>query len=196
MLSENLLPIDGELYYFSEVFSASLADKYLQALVDQITWSQLPIQLFGRQVLQPRLTAWCADPEINICYSGVTYQPQQWLPYLREIKTAVEALAGCRFNGVLLNYYRDGQDSMGWHRDNESYLGVEPAIVSVSLGAERTFRLRHRVAASDPVSLELEHGSVLLMRGNSQVYWEHCLPKRKRVNARRVNLTFRYVYKF
>lgn len=160
----------------------------------EIAWSQRPITIFGKQVLQPRLTAWCADPGVEIRYSGISYQPQAWSATLCAIKEVVEALAGVAFNGVLLNRYRDGADSMGWHRDNEPYLGPEPVIASVSLGAERDFKMKHRREAAPPVTLTLGHGSVLILRGQTQVHWLHSLPKRKRSQTPRINLTFRKIF--
>lgn len=194
MSSKNLLPQDGEIYYLPSFFSPSEVAQYCDELTTQITWSQKSIQIFGKPVRQPRLTAWCADSGVDIRYSGITYQPQAWLPGLLHMKTRIESVLSHRFNGVLLNYYRDGRDSMGWHRDNERYLGAEPVIASVSFGAERTFRMRHRAGAASPLSLDLASGSLLVMRGQTQTFWEHCLPKRKRVDALRINLTFRRVF--
>lgn len=193
MPSKNLLPQDGELYYLPSFFSSSEVAQYGEVLTAKITWSQQPIQIFGKRVLQPRLTAWCADPGVDIRYSGITYQPQAWLPCLLEIKARIQAELSHAFNGVLLNYYRDGQDSMGWHRDNERYLGPEPVIASISFGAVRTFKMRHRAGIASPLSLDLASGSLLIMRGKTQEYWEHSLPKRKRIGDSRINLTFRYI---
>jgi alkylated DNA repair dioxygenase AlkB len=194
MQPENLLPIDGEAFYWPALFPAGLADEYFDLLVQTLAWSQKPIQIFGRTVLQPRLTAWCADPGVEIRYSGTNYQPQPWCEILLNIKKAVEQVAKHSFNGVLLNYYRDGQDSMGWHRDNEAYLGPDPVIASVSFGVERTFRLKHRQSKAPPQSLVLSHGSLLIMRGCSQTHWLHSVPKRQRVHSARLNLTFRHIF--
>jgi alkylated DNA repair dioxygenase AlkB len=193
MCTQNLLPRDGEVYYFPDALGPDFARQAMVALIGEVDWSQRPIKIFGRQVLQPRLTAWCADPGVGIRYSGITFLPQPWSKTLCAIKEVVEALTEHAFNGVLLNHYRDGEDSMGWHRDNESYLGPEPVIASVSLGAERDFKMRHCQAEAPTISIKLQCGSALIMRGKTQTHWQHSLPRRKREKSPRINLTFRAI---
>ena len=174
-----------------------LAAAYLRELETTITWRQEPIRLFGRAVMQPRLTAWYGDPGARLRL----LRPAPRAPALDagpswSCARRVEAAAAARFNCVLLNLYRHGQDSMGWHADDEPELGAAPVIASLSLGATRRFRLRPRDAQRPPhppVTLELTSGSLLLMRGPTQQYWQHAVPKTARPTAPRLNLTFRWV---
>jgi alkylated DNA repair dioxygenase AlkB len=176
--------------------TAEEAEMLLWDLTQHIRWRQERIRLFGRQVLQPRLTAWYGDDGAAYQYSGLLLQPEPWTPTLQTLRERVEAVAGTRFNSVLLNLYRAGQDSMGWHADDEPELGPEPIIASLSLGATRRFRLRPKPGAGveyAPLSLELGNGSLLLMQGATQRYWQHAVPKTARPTGARLNLTFRYV---
>ncbi|MBC8085268.1 MAG: alpha-ketoglutarate-dependent dioxygenase AlkB [Hymenobacter sp.] len=169
---------------------------FLAELTTTIPWQQQPIKLFGKEVMQPRLTAWHGDPAARYAYSGLTLEPQPWTPALRQLRQQVEVATNAHFNSVLLNLYRTGQDSMGWHADNEPELGPEPVIASVSLGAIRRFRLRPRDSRHtphEPVSLDLLPGSLLLMRGLTQRHWVHAVPKTARPAAPRLNLTFRLI---
>jgi alkylated DNA repair dioxygenase AlkB len=172
------------------------AENLLAELTATIPWRQEPIQLFGKQVMQPRLTAWHGDPAAHYAYSGLALSPQPWTPALQQLRAQVEAAARAPFNSVLLNFYRTGQDSMGWHADDEPELGPAPVIASVSLGAVRRFRLRPRYPQQlvhEPVSLELPAGSLLLMRGPTQQHWQHAVPKTTAALGPRLNLTFRLV---
>ncbi|SMF77291.1 alpha-ketoglutarate-dependent dioxygenase AlkB family protein [Pseudobacteriovorax antillogorgiicola] len=191
MDSENLLPRDGEAYLFPQVFSPEESQQLFQSLYQNVIWRQEEIILFGRKVMQPRLTAWCADSDKHLRYSGITMIPDPWSKELILIKSRVESVARQSFNGVLLNLYRDGRDSMGWHQDNEVELGRRPCIASVSFGAHRSFHFKHRSTQDLKVKLELEDGSLLLMQGDCQDHWLHCLPKRLRIDRPRINLTFR-----
>lgn len=168
----------------------------LTELTDNVPWRHEPIKLFGKEVMQPRLTAWYGDAGASYRYSGLQLEPLPWLPVLQELRQRVEAAAGTSFNSVLLNLYRHGQDSMGWHADDEPELGPEPVIASLSLGATRRFRLRPRPGAAfthAPAGLELSSGSLLLMRGPTQHHWQHAVPKTARPTGPRLNLTFRRV---
>jgi alkylated DNA repair dioxygenase AlkB len=189
----NLLPFDGEACLFSYAFSKEESDHYLIELQRGIAWKQEPIKIFGKEVMQPRLTAWYGDPDKAYRYSGITMKPLQWTDTLLEIKEKAEFISGHKFNSVLLNFYRSGQDSMGWHRDNEKELGTDPVIASVSLGAERKFQFRHYKNQKTVISLELEHGSLLLMSGATQNNWQHRLPKSGIAHKPRINLTFRNI---
>ena len=190
----NLLPSDGEVYYFPQFFAPEESNALLQHLTDEVAWKQEPIIIFGRQVMQPRLTAWYGDGDTSYRYSGISMQPLAWTSGLQTIKKKVDACAGVRFNGALLNFYRNGQDSMGWHRDNEKELGPDPVIASVSFGAVRNFQLRRYGLKTDRLSIPLAHGSLLIMRGKTQHFWEHCLPKSAKTDTARINITFRLIY--
>jgi len=166
----------------------------LTELTATVAWRQEPIKLFGKGVMQPRLTAWYGDPGATYRYSGLRLEPLPWLPALQQLRTQLEAATGTRFNSVLLNLYHSGQDSMGYHADNEPELGPAPVIASLTLGATRTFRLRPRPGvAAQALSLPLTAGSLLLMRGATQQNWLHALPKTARPVGPRLNLTFRLV---
>ena len=142
----------------------------------------------------PRLSAWYGDPSARYAYSGLSLEPIPWFPVLAEIKAEVEAASGAVFNSVLANLYRDGADSMGWHSDDEPELGERPVIASASFGAIRRFRLRHRHRRElDPVAVPLNHGSLLIMKGDTQSNWKHQIPKTRKVSEPRVNLTFRTI---
>lgn len=189
IMKMNILECDGEVYYYPNIFTKIEADELLSNLVDEIVWEQRPIVIFGREVMQPRLTAWYGEKKYR--YSGKTLEPLSWTQNLLTIKNKIEAIAGVEFNGALLNYYRDGQDSMGWHRDNEKELGENPTIASVSFGAIRRFYFRHYQKKDLKTSIELEHGSLLIMKGQTQTNWEHGLPKKSGLSLKRINITFR-----
>jgi len=186
---------DAEVYYYPHFFTEKQSNFYLQELQSTIAWQQKQIKLFGKQVWLPRLTAWYGDPGKTYQYSGIQNKPLPWTPALLEIKQAVETLAGVSFNSVLLNYYRHGQDSMGWHADDEPELGSNPAIASVSFGQTRRFDFRHRTNESLlKKSVLLSFGSLLLMQGTTQHFWQHQVPKTKQPAAPRLNLTFRIIH--
>lgn len=187
----NLLQRDGEVLLFPHFFPEALSARYFSALQNDIQWKHEPITIFGKSVMQPRLTAWYGDAGKEIRYSGITMIPRGWTTELLEIKKAIEPLAGVSFTSVLLNQYRNGQDSVGWHRDNEKELGPQPVIGSVSFGESRKFVFRHRDDHSQKVTVILDHGSFLLMRGDTQIHWDHAIPKSSRELDTRINLTFR-----
>ncbi|MEM1112978.1 MAG: alpha-ketoglutarate-dependent dioxygenase AlkB [Pseudomonadota bacterium] len=167
----------------------------LQRLIGEIPWRQEDITVFGKTYPQPRLLAWYGDPEASYTYSGILHEPLPWTDLLLEIREAVHAVCATTFNSVLLNYYRDGRDSMGMHADDESELGPEPVIASLSLGEERTLRFRHKRRKTEPgLDLPLPSGSLLVMRGTTQQHWKHGINKLRRPCGPRVNLTFRQVY--
>jgi alkylated DNA repair dioxygenase AlkB len=184
----------AELLLDAEFLSASEASVLLAQLSQEVAWEQRAIRIFGQQIPQPRLTTWYGDPDAQYTYSGLTWEPRPWTPLLLALRQRVEAAAGSTFNSVLLNLYRNGQDSMGWHADDEPELGPAPTIASLSLGATRRFRLRPRAGLAHlPLGLDLTSGSLLLMRGPTQQHWQHALPKTARVLGPRLNLTFRLV---
>ena len=169
------------------------ANDALGVLMAIIPWQQHRIQLFGREVEEPRLTSWHGSPEASYRYSGRTRKPLPMTPGLTAVRRRLNQILGVDFNGVLLNRYRDGSDSMGWHSDDEPELGPEPQIASISLGAERRFLLRERASHQKVAELWLQHGSLLLMSGHSQSTYQHAVPKTTKPVAERINLTFRNV---
>lgn len=189
--AENLLPGNGELYYYPSFIGTEVAEKYFHTLLEEINWKHEEITIYGKRVLQPRLTAWYGD--VAYTYSGTTMHPIPFTPTLLAIKHEAEKISGAAFNSVLLNLYRDGHDYMGWHRDNEKELGDAPVIASVSFGAGRTFQVRKYKSKDEKLSVETANGSLLIMRGAMQHYWEHQLPKRLKVKDARINLTFRKI---
>jgi alkylated DNA repair dioxygenase AlkB len=193
ILSEasNLLPFDGTVYLFPDAFTKEESDDYFVALQYDIAWKQEPIKIFGKEVMQPRLTAWYGDEDKVYTYSGITMKPTPWSNTLLKIKERVEHITAYKFNSVLLNFYRNGEDSMGWHRDNEKKLGTDPVIASISFGATRKFQFRYYKDPKRVIALELGHGSLLLMSGSTQSHWQHRLPKSSVVEGPRINLTFR-----
>ena len=184
---------DGRLRYWTGAFDQPESDRLLLELRQGIEWQQEEILIFGRRRRVPRLVAWHGDPLASYTYSGTRHEPRPWTGALLEIRARIEALTGVTFNSVLLNLYRDGQDSMGWHSDDEPELGRDPQIASVSLGATRRFRLQHRRRKSEVLNLDLGHGSLLLMAGETQHHWRHCVPKTAVQVGERINLTFRCV---
>lgn len=187
------LPKDGEVQYFPSLFSFDESNDFLNRLQTEIAWRHEPIRIFGKSVMQPRLTALYGDSEKEYRYSGLLMKPMAWTQALLEIKKGIEALSNVTFTTALLNQYRNEKDSMGWHRDNEKELGLNPVIGSVSLGAPRNFQMRHYYEKNLKESIDLEHGSFLLMRGPTQHFWEHCLPKRSKSCQPRINITFRVI---
>ncbi len=183
----------GELILWRAAVPPALADRWFADLDAGLRWHREVLTIFGRRVAVPREMAWHGDPGSAYRYSGVTHEPLPWTPPLSEVRARVQRLTGGRFNSVLANRYGDGADSMGWHADDEPELGPEPVIASLSLGATRKLRFRHRHRERPPLELWLEHGSLLLMRGATQANWQHALPKTARRVGVRINLTFRRI---
>lgn len=163
------------------------------ALQDGIPWEVHRIRMFGRWVDSPRLSCWIGDPDARYRYSGADFLPHAWPAILLPLRDRLQAQCDARFNSVLLNRYRDGRDSMGWHSDDEPELGAEPFIASLSLGTPRRFLLRRRDDPARKVEFLLGHGDLLLMGGTTQRYYQHALPKSTRVEGERINLTFRWI---
>lgn len=184
---------EADLRYWSNFFDLSTADLLMRQLAKEVSWKHEPIRLFGKEVMQPRLTALAGDKGLVYGYSGISMEAPGWHGAAKVIKEKVEAATNTVFNLALLNYYRDGQDSMSWHSDDEAELGRNPVIASVTLGARRKFRLRHKSRKDCKLDLWLEHGSLLLMAGPTQHGWQHAIPKTKAKLGARINLTFRCV---
>jgi alkylated DNA repair dioxygenase AlkB len=194
MFHDSGIPLDladGAGLYLPQAFGPAEADRLFATLLNEIAWQAEEIVIFGQRHPVPRLVAWHGDPGARYRYSGVMHEPLPWIPALQEIRSRVENLAACRFNSVLLNRYRHGRDSMGWHADDEPELGTNPVIASVSLGATRRFRMRHRRHRGQTLSIDLEHGSLLVLRDSTQHHWLHAVPKTSREVGERINLTFR-----
>lgn len=185
---------DAEVLYASQVDLGAPYEALLSHLIGAIPWRSESIVLWGKSYVQPRLIAWYGDKDARYTYSGLTLTPQAWSPTLLRIREHVERLSEAKFNSVLLNYYRNGQDSMGFHSDDEPELGATPIIASLSLGEERTFILKHKTQKQlKPLRLSLASGSLLLMRGETQRNWRHAIEKEKRPCGPRINLTFRRI---
>ncbi|MBO6575091.1 MAG: alpha-ketoglutarate-dependent dioxygenase AlkB [Rhodothermales bacterium] len=185
--------MEPDLTYEPDFLDQASALRYQDTLTRTIPWEQHQVRLFGKWIDTPRRSAWFGDPGVRYGYSGQVYDPHPWTAEVAQLRAAVESASGARFNSVLLNLYRTGQDSMGWHADDEAELGERPVIASLSLGATRRMRFRlkenHRVTHA----VDLASGSLLIMGPDVQAAWQHALPKTKRVSQPRINLTFRLV---
>jgi alkylated DNA repair dioxygenase AlkB len=192
MNGHELLPTDGSAKLYDWVLGDSNPSQVMQELLTTVPWSSQTITMFGKQYVEPRRTAWFGDDGASYTYSGITMAPLAWTPLLTSLRKICEEHSGGSFNSVLLNLYRDGNDKMGWHADDEPELGVEPVIASLSLGVTRRFRFRHR-STKEIVECELATGSLVVMSGLSQKYWVHEVPRQKRITEPRINLTFRKI---
>lgn len=193
--SETFALPDAEVIFYEDFFTATESEQLFAELLAITRWEQNHLKIYGKKIAEPRLTAWYGDAGKSYTYSGITRHPLPWTPALLQIKERVEAAAQTNFNSVLLNRYRDGRDSIGWHQDKEPELGRNPVIASVSFGATRCFQLRHKRRKDVPrVDLELTHGSLLIMRGPTQHHWQHQLPKTAQPMGQRINLTFRVIF--
>jgi len=181
----------ASLKYIPNFIAPQDSDTLLVQLKQNTDWVQSEINLFGKQVAIPRLNAWHGDRGYG--YSGTRFAPRPWTAELAELKIGIERESGLQFNSVLMNWYRNGEDSMGWHSDNEASLGKDPQIASISLGQPRRFVLRNYQDKSIKHTLTLGSGSLLLMLGSVQSEWQHSLPKTRQVCSDRINLTYRYV---
>lgn len=185
---------DADIRLFPNFYDSATASALFHELHNQTPWAQRQVKVYGQLHPEPRLTAWYGEAGKRYSYSGLTLDPLPWTPALLQIKARVDAAAKVEFNSVLLNLYRDGRDSNGWHQDNEPELGHNPVIASLSLGALRRFQLRHKVRQDVPkLELDLPHGSLLVMAGPTQHCWQHQLPKTAKPVEARINLTFRVI---
>lgn len=184
---------DAEIIYYPKFFDKEQADQIYAELLQEIAWQQDNITVFGKTHPQPRLTALYGNEGKPYSYSNITMQPHPWNTLLQKIKYHIETTTECQFTTLFLNQYRDGKDSNGWHADNEKELGTNPIIASLSFGAERVFQLKHNTIADAKKSIVLEHGSLLLMKGSTQHFWKHQIPKTAKPIGNRINLTFRSI---
>ncbi len=187
---EMLIKDTSVVQYLPSFLVQEEAERLMSELIHSVKWEQRSVTIFGRLVPQPRLTAWIGESTYR--YSGMTLHPQPWDTLLQQLRERVSAITGAHFNSALLNLYRNGKDSVAWHRDNEKELGGTPVIASLSLGAERKFVLRRFNNKQEKIEVQLGHGSLLLMKGNTQQQWEHSLPKDSSIHPR-LNITFRKI---
>lgn len=183
---------DGRAELIHDFFDADVADAHMHTLDGEVRWEQAEVIVFGRRVREPRMSVWYAENGMDYRYSNISRTAHRFTPGLRTLRDEVERRTGARFNSALVNLYRDGNDRLGWHADNEECNGPEPTIASLSFGAERRFDLRHR-ATGETVRVTLPHGSLLVMSGTLQQHWVHQVPAMKRVPGPRINVTFRLV---
>ncbi len=188
----NLLPYEGEVLYYGRIFSSQEALSYLDKMLQEIEWKNDEAIIYGKHIITKRKAAWYGDSNYSYTYSNTTKHALPWTLDLLVLKERVEELTGTVFNSCLLNLYHDGNEGMAWHSDDEKSLGKNTCIASLSFGAERKFSLKHKVS-KDTVSLVLENGSLLVMKGSTQTHWQHSLPKTTKVKSPRVNLTFRTI---
>jgi alkylated DNA repair dioxygenase AlkB len=193
--SLNLLPFDGEMYYFPGYFDAQDSDLYFKELMALRNWRQDEIRIFGKKYFLPRRQMFLGDSEdIVYTYSGIKLNAQLWPDFIMEIKNRIEHDFNIIFNSALVNLYRDGNDSNGKHSDDEPEMGKNPVMASVSLGASRKFRVYHKTQKHCKTELTLRHGDLVIMKGEMQHHWYHEIPKEKKVLEPRINITFRKVY--
>lgn len=188
--TDNLLPFDGELYYYGPVFTSEEVENWYQLLLHQIPWKHDELIMFGKKIITSRKVAWYGDNHFSYVYSHQLKQALIWTTELLNLKHQIEKICGETFNSCLLNLYHHGKESMGWHSDNERELVPNGTIASVSFGAERKFMFRHNEKKNN-LTLMLESGSILLMKGSIQTHWKHQLPAMAKITTPRINLTFR-----
>jgi len=187
---ESILPYDGEVLYFGKVISGTEEQRILRYLLAEIVWKNDEAVIFGKHIITKRKVAWYGDTDFSYTYSNTTKQALLWTDELLKLRKLVEGFTGTKYNSCLLNLYHDGDEGMAWHSDDERSLGKNTSIASLSFGAERKFAFKHK-SSKDTISLILDSGSLLEMKGATQTNWLHRLPKTTRVKRPRVNLTFR-----
>ena len=189
---KNWLPKDGMVNYYGKLLNQEVADNYFSKLSQNIEWQNDKILIFGKHIVTKRKVAWYGDKQFKYTYSKIPKLALSWTKELLEIKSVIENKTGESFNSCLLNLYHNGEESMSWHSDDEKDLKKNSAIASLSLGAERKFTFKHK-ESKEKVAFVLEHGSLLLMKNETQSYWLHQLPKTKLIKSPRINLTFRTI---
>ncbi|MCC5638465.1 alpha-ketoglutarate-dependent dioxygenase AlkB [Nostoc sp. CHAB 5844] len=193
-MAERLSIPDAEVTFYRNFFNKQESDEFFRLLQDEIKWRQDSMYVYGKEVNLPRKTAWYGDKEHSYTFSGIHLEPEPWTPTLLQVKERVEKVARAKFNSVLLNLYRDGNDGISWHTDAEKELGKNPVIASVSFGGARRFMFRHKHNKDLKAEVELTHGSFLLMAGTTQHFWQHQIPKTSKKVEPRINLTFRIIF--
>lgn len=190
----NLLPKDGTVNYFGKILSEDEAAGYYNSLLNTIKWKNDEAVIFGKKIITKRKVAWYGDEEFSYTYSKTTKTALPWTKDLKELKKICEKATGETFNSCLLNLYHSGGEGMAYHSDAEKDLKKNGAIASLSLGAERKFKFKHK-STGEKVELLLEHGSLLVMKDETQSFWLHRLPQTKKISTPRINLTFRFIDK-
>jgi len=190
---KNILPRNGEAFLFDSFFTVRESKEIFAELLEGIEWKQDHMTIYSKQVNLPRLTAWYGNEGKCYKYSGIVNKPLPWTDFLLDIKQFVEDRLDIHFNSALLNFYRNESDSIGWHSDNEPELGINPVIASLSFGGNRVFQFKHKEYLREQVSQNLQSGSLLLMRGNTQTNWLHRLSKSRKYYEPRINITFRKI---
>lgn len=186
----NILPYDGNATYYGPILSLSLADQYRDYLLQNAELRNDEAVMFGKHIIMQRKVGWYADEAYEYAYAGIARTATIWTPEILELKEIVESYTDVIFNSCLLNLYHSGAEGMSWHSDDESSMGYNSTIASLSLGSERKFSFKHK-KTKETVSLVLEHGALLVMKGTTQSNWMHCVPKTTRISQPRVNMTFR-----
>lgn len=188
--ADNLLPYDGTVNYHGRILGDCDAADYYEALMTTVPWKNDETVIFGKHIVTARKVAWYGDSDFSYSYSGTTKRALPWTRELQALKDLAEERSGSHFNSCLLNLYHHGGEGMGWHSDDEKELARDSPIASLSLGAERKFSFRHK-RTKETVLVMLEDGSLLVMKGTTQTYWQHQLPKSVKITTPRINLTFR-----
>lgn len=188
----NLLDRDGIVNYYGKIMTSFDANRYFELLLNNILWKNDKTIVFGKAIVTKRKVAWYGDSDYSYTYSNSTKQALAWTKELLGLKHMIENVTGSNFNSCLLNLYHNGNEGIAWHSDDEESLGRNNNIASLSLGAERKFLFKHKLT-KQTVSILLEHGSLLIMKGSTQTNWLHSLPKSKRILQPRINLTFRSI---
>ena len=191
--SNNILNKDGTVNYYGKILSSEEAKQYFGLLMQNIQWEKDEVIIFGKHITTKRKVAWYGDSEYLYTYSSTTKRALAWTKELSELKQIVEEYAEIKFNSCLLNLYHNGNEGMGWHSDDEKSIEKNSTIASLSFGAERKFSFKHK-QTKQMISLVLEHGSLLIMKGDTQSNWLHSLPKSKNITQPRINLTFRTMH--
>ncbi len=184
---------DAEIYFYEDFFDERESKSLFDSLLLNVNWRQDKIKIFNKEVSIPRLSAWYGNAGLSYSYSGLKLEPNEWNEELLIIKEKIENHLGIQFNSVLINLYRNQNDSMGWHCDNEKELGLEPKIASISLGSNRMFHLKHKTHKQLKLKVPLNNGSLLMMEGKMQQNWLHAIPKANHEIGPRINLTFRTI---
>lgn len=190
--NSNLLPRDGEVYYYGPIFDTNTAQDYYHTLLEEVEWKNDEAYIFGKHIVTKRKIAWYGNQNYLYRYSNTSKIALPWSDTLLELKNKVEKISGQSYNSCLLNLYHNGQETMGWHSDGEEALKKNAAIASLSFGAERKFSFKHKTT-KDTISLILQRGGLLIMQGSTQENWLHRLPPSKKVQTPRINLTFRTI---
>jgi len=188
----NILPRDGQVHYYGTIMNSHDIEHYHNLLLSTLPWKHDEVVINGKHIVTTRKIVWVADAQYNYRYSGITKQVTPWTKELLELKSRIEELALTKFNSCLLNLYHDGMEGMAWHSDDEASLGKNTTIASLSFGAARKFSFRHK-CTKEAISLILEPGSLLIMKGETQTHWQHSLLKSARIHTPRINLTFRKI---